>query len=113
DESDVVVLTDKNFEEKLGSAKFALVEFYAPWCGHCKALKPEYAKAATALKEYSSEVILAKLDATEEKTVAGKHEVQGYPTLKWFVDGKEAMDYSGGRTADDIIRWVKKKTGPA
>lgn len=40
-----------------------------------------------------------QLDATEEKTVAGKHEVQGYPTLKWFVDGKEAMDYSGGRTA--------------
>lgn len=113
DEKDVVVLTDKNFADKLGSAKYALVEFYAPWCGHCKALKPEYAKAATALKEYSSDVMIAKLDATEEKEVAGKHEVQGYPSLKWFIDGKEAMDYSGGRTADDIIRWVKKKTGPA
>lgn len=40
-----------------------------------------------------------QLDATEEKEVAGKHEIQGYPTLKWFVDGKVAMDYSGGRTA--------------
>lgn len=40
-----------------------------------------------------------QLDATEEKEVAGKHEIQGYPTLKWFVDGKEAMDYSGGRSA--------------
>lgn len=113
DEKDVVVLTDKNFDEKLGSAKYALVEFYAPWCGHCKALKPEYAKAATALKDYSSDVIIAKLDATEEKEVAGKHEIQGYPTLKWFIDGKEVSDYSGGRTADDIVRWVKKKTGPA
>lgn len=113
DEKDVVVLTDKNFADKMGSAKYALVEFYAPWCGHCKALLPEWAKAATALKEYSSDVMIAKLDATEEKEVAGKHEVQGYPTLKWFIDGKEAMDYSGGRTADDIIRWVKKKTGPA
>jgi len=42
---------------------------------------------------------LPQLDATEEKEVAGKHEIQGYPTLKWFVDGKVAMDYSGGRTA--------------
>ncbi|KAI7840070.1 hypothetical protein COHA_006200 [Chlorella ohadii] len=113
DEKDVVILTDKNFEDKLKSAKYALVEFYAPWCGHCKALVPEYAKAATALKEYSTDVILAKLDATEEKEVAGKHEIQGYPTLKWFVDGKVAMDYSGGRTADDIVRWIKKRTGPA
>ena len=40
-----------------------------------------------------------QVDATEEKEVAGKHEIQGYPTLKWFVDGKEAMDYSGGRSA--------------
>lgn len=42
---------------------------------------------------------LQQLDATEEKEVAGKHEIQGYPTLKWFIDGKEVSDYSGGRTA--------------
>ena len=40
-----------------------------------------------------------QVDATEQKEIAGQHEVQGYPTLKWFVDGKVAMDYSGGRTA--------------
>ena len=40
-----------------------------------------------------------QVDATEEKDVAGKHEVQGYPTLKWFVNGKVAMDFGGGRTA--------------
>lgn len=43
--------------------------------------------------------LLWQLDATEEKEVAGKHEIQGYPTLKWFIDGKEVADYSGGRTA--------------
>ncbi|PSC75600.1 disulfide isomerase-like 1-4 [Micractinium conductrix] len=113
DESAVVVLKDAEFEKHIGSKKYMLVEFYAPWCGHCKALKPEYAKAALALKDYSEDVGLAKVDATEEKEIAGKFEIQGYPTLKWFIDGKEASDYSGGRTADDIVRWIKKKTGPA
>jgi len=111
DEKDVVVLGDKNFSSIIDKAKFALVEFYAPWCGHCKTLKPEYAKAATALKASDPEVIIAKVDATEEKEIADKFKVQGFPTLKWFVNGKE-QDYEGGRTADDIIRYVKKKTGP-
>lgn len=111
DEKDVVVLGDKNFSSIVDKAKFALVEFYAPWCGHCKSLKPEYAKAATALKASDPDVIIAKVDATEEKEVAEKFKVQGFPTLKWFVNGKE-QDYEGGRTADDIIRYVKKKTGP-
>ena len=43
-------------------------------------------------------LLLLQVDATENKEIAGKHEVQGYPTLKWFIDGKLASDYSGGRT---------------
>eukprot|EP00887_Chlorella_sp_A99_P005246 scaffold1.g5246.t1 len=108
EEKDVVVVTDKNWDDTVGKSKYALVEFYAPWCGHCKALKPNYAKAATILKGHDASIV----DATEEKELGKKFEVQGYPTLKWFVDGKLAMDFSGGRQADDIVRWVKKKAGP-
>lgn len=110
-EKDVVVITAKNFDDVVGKAKFALVEFYAPWCGHCKKLKPEYAKAATVLKEYNEDIVIGKVDATKEKDLAEKYEVQGYPTLKWFTDG-DATEYSGGRDTDSIVRWVKKKTGP-
>ena len=108
---EVIALTSATFKETIENNEFVLVEFYAPWCGHCKALAPEYEKAAVALKEYEPKVVIAKVDATAEGELATEFGIQGFPTLKWFVNG-EATEYGGGRDEATIISWVKKKTGP-
>lgn len=112
EEDDVIVLKESNFDEAIKKFEFVLVEFYAPWCGHCKKLTPEYAAAAKILKDASPAVPLAKVDATENSALATKYSVQGYPTLKFFIKG-EPIDFNGGRTQAEIVNWIKKKTGPA
>ncbi|KAL7198176.1 hypothetical protein ACSBR2_020656 [Camellia fascicularis] len=109
DDKDVVVLKESNFSDFVESNRYVMVEFYAPWCGHCQALAPEYAAAATELK--GEAVALAKVDATEESELAEEYEVQGFPTVYFFVDGQH-KPYNGQRTKEAIVTWIKKKIGP-
>ncbi|KAI8982052.1 thioredoxin-like protein [Mycotypha africana] len=108
-DSNVISLTEKNFDSKVLGEDLMLVEFYAPWCGHCKALAPEYEIAATQLKET---LPLAKVDCTENQDVCSKYGVRGYPTLKVFRKG-ETSDYKGSRKADGIVSYMKKQALPA
>ena len=110
EEDDVLVLTDQNIDAALADNSDLLVEFYAPWCGHCRKLAPEYAAAAKRLKENYPPVRIAKIDATVNTEAAKKYEVKGYPALKWFVKGK-VSDFEGARTEDAIVGYVLKKIG--
>jgi protein disulfide-isomerase A4 len=94
-EDHVLVLTADNFTEHVSTAELVLVEFYAPWCGHCKRLAPDYANAAKELN-LKHAIPVAKVDATEETSLAKQFGVDGYPTLFIFRRGKE-YEYGGPR----------------
>ncbi|XP_077977959.1 protein disulfide-isomerase A4-like [Glandiceps talaboti] len=111
EEDDVLVLTETNFDDVVDSKDIILVEFYAPWCGHCKKLAPEYSRAAKQLKENDPPVSLAKLDATEHGTVASRYDVSGYPTMKIFRHG-EVFDYKGPREEEGIVKYMKEQADP-
>jgi protein disulfide-isomerase A1 len=106
----VKVVVGTTFDDYVtNSDKEVLVEFYAPWCGHCKHLAPHYDEAAKRLAN-NPNVLLVKVDSTENE-VAGA-DIQGFPTLKFYRKDKtlEPLEYDGGRDADGIVSWIKEHT---
>lgn len=112
--SDVIELTDSSFASGVKDKDIMLVEFFAPWCGHCKKLAPEYETAATKLKKEDPPIPLAKVDCTEAgKDSCSKYGVSGYPTLKIFRNGEMSKDYDGPRDSAGIIKYMKKQAAPS
>lgn len=113
--SDVFDYSGPDFEDRVAEHDAILVEFFAPWCGHCKRLAPEYEKAATALKKIDPAIPLAKVDCTSDngKDTCSKYGVSGYPTLKIFKNGEFASEYNGPRDSDGIIKYMKTQVGPS
>ena len=109
----VLELTPKNFDDVvLKSGKPALVEFFAPWCGHCKNLAPVYEELATNYLHGKEKVTIAKVDADAHKELGKRFGVQGFPTLKWF-DGKsdKPSEYDSGRDLESLQKFVQEKSG--
>lgn len=110
--SKVVDLVPSNFDEVVFNGKPVLVEFFAPWCGHCKTLAPIYEQLAEDFAFAKDKVIIAKVDADAEKTLGKRFGVQGFPTLKFF-NGKDETpeDYSSGRDLESLTEFIASKTG--
>jgi len=108
----VVVLTPETFDSVvLDSTKDVLVEFYAPWCGHCKKLAPDYEKVAAAFKNEQN-VVVANVDADKYKELGSRFGVSGFPTIKFFPkDKKEGEAYSQGRDIPSFIKFLNERAG--
>ncbi|KIK25018.1 hypothetical protein PISMIDRAFT_677546 [Pisolithus microcarpus 441] len=110
--SNVLELGPDNFDAVIGKGKPGLVEFFAPWCGHCKNLAPTYEQLADAFSHAKDKVVIAKVDADGAGRPLGqKYEVSGYPTLKWFDEKGNTEAYEGGRDLDALATFVSKKSG--
>lgn len=111
--SAVIDLIPGNFDDVvLKSGKPALVEFFAPWCGHCKTLAPIYEELAAKFESQKDKITIAKVDADAERSLGTRFGIQGFPTIKYF-DGKsdKPEDYNGGRDLESLTEFINKKTG--
>ncbi len=106
----VKVVVGKNFDDLVkNSGKFVLLEFYAPWCGHCKSLAPIYDDLA---KQHAGndKLTIAKIDSTLNEIP--NLSVQGFPTIKFFIPGQaEPIDFTGDRTLEGFNLFLKDKLG--
>jgi len=106
EQDDLKVAVARNFKELItDSGKDALIEFYAPWCGHCKTLAPKYEELATKMAK--EDVVIAKFDATANDVPPG-YDVKGFPTIYWKPKGKDPVTYSGAREVDDFVNYIAK-----
>ena len=102
----VKYLVGENFASvAMDEGKDVLVEFYAPWCGHCKELAPVWDELGEKYKEHES-IVIAKIDATANELVDVN--VQGFPTIKLFKkETNEVVDFDGKRTMEGFVKFLE------
>uniref|UniRef100_A0A7N8YG50 Protein disulfide-isomerase A5 n=1 Tax=Mastacembelus armatus TaxID=205130 RepID=A0A7N8YG50_9TELE len=111
-DSSVFHLTDESFDSFLEEHPAVLVMFYAPWCGHCKKMKPEYDEAAEILNKGTDVSVLAAVDATVHKAVGDRFKISGFPTVKYFEKGEEKYTLPQLRSKEKIIEFMHNPQAP-
>lgn len=102
----------EEFEKAIADG-ITFVKFYAPWCGHCQKLQPTWEQLATETLTSEANIVIAKVDCTspENKQICIDQQVEGYPTLFLYKNGKRQNEYEGSRSLPELQSYVKKFIG--
>jgi protein disulfide-isomerase A6 len=113
EKSSVLDLTSSaDFDAAIGKGQGALVEFFAPWCGHCKKLAPTFEELASAFTSKKASVVIAKVDADKNRELGQRFGVKGFPTLMWFKPNSLTPEtYTGPRDLAGLTRYVEEMSG--
>ncbi|XP_065170247.1 thioredoxin domain-containing protein 5 homolog [Atheta coriaria] len=108
DASNVITLSGENFEQGVASG-FTFVKFFAPWCGHCKRLAPTWDELGKKFIGHP-DVDIVKVDCTLEdnKELCNEQEVDGFPSVFLFKNGKRISEYNGNRSLEDLYEFVQQ-----
>lgn len=105
----VIVINKNNFEEEvLKSDKAVLVDFWAPWCGPCRAVGPIVDELAN---EYVGKAKISKLNVDDEGELAAKFRVMSIPTIMIFKDGEIVEKVIGARSKEELTSLINKHIG--
>ncbi|KAH8411774.1 hypothetical protein KR215_010949 [Drosophila sulfurigaster] len=109
----VLQLSGDSEFEKATADGITFIKFYAPWCGHCQKLQPTWEQLATDTVSTESNIVIAKVDCTtpENKQICIDQQVEGYPTLFLYKNGKRQNEYNGSRSLPELQAYIKKFIG--
>ena len=103
-------LTPANYDAET-AGKTVFLKFFAPWCGHCKKLKPDWDKLIDEFSSSSTQLVADVNCTTEGKPLCDANGVKGFPTLKWG-DPSDLQDYQGSRSYNDLKKFAEENLKP-